>query len=117
MDFFQVHIKSLVYETPVPSVKENVRISVTAKRIRGMPGILQNVRNFMQRQYHAYQTNSVHRQNLKGIQTEYPGSKGVYTMTRGLFYDLELIGGRPFVSWIKNLPHQTFDKYSILQAE
>ncbi|GFW58541.1 hypothetical protein TNCV_718411 [Trichonephila clavipes] len=49
MDFFWDHIKSLVYETPVPSVEDPIdRISVATERIRDMPGILQNVNNSMQ---------------------------------------------------------------------
>ncbi|GFX40755.1 hypothetical protein TNCV_1218781 [Trichonephila clavipes] len=42
-DFFWGHMKSLASENPVPSVKHlNIRISVAAERIRGMPGIFQN---------------------------------------------------------------------------
>ncbi|GFW14274.1 hypothetical protein TNCV_3548631 [Trichonephila clavipes] len=49
MNFFLVHIKSLVYEMPVPSVESNVQKSVAAKTIRDMPGIFPNARNSMQR--------------------------------------------------------------------
>ncbi|GFS83847.1 hypothetical protein TNCV_2362961 [Trichonephila clavipes] len=52
----EVHIKSLVYETPVPSVEGSVRNAVAAERKCDMPGIFQSVRNSIQRHCQAYQT-------------------------------------------------------------
>ncbi|GFX33516.1 hypothetical protein TNCV_1931831 [Trichonephila clavipes] len=55
MDFFWVHIMSWVYDTPVPSVEENVRIFVASQRIRDMPGIFRSVKNYIQSRCPAYQ--------------------------------------------------------------
>ncbi|GFX60184.1 uncharacterized protein TNCV_4533441 [Trichonephila clavipes] len=49
MDFFWGHRKSLVYETPVPSVEDLIpRSSVAARRTLDIPGTFQNVKNSMQ---------------------------------------------------------------------
>ncbi|GFV42068.1 hypothetical protein TNCV_2452401 [Trichonephila clavipes] len=47
--FFMVHIKSLVYDTPVPLIEGNARIFVASERIRDVPGIFQKLSISMQR--------------------------------------------------------------------
>ncbi|GFU42385.1 transposable element Tcb1 transposase [Trichonephila clavipes] len=58
MNFLQVHIKSLLYETPFPSKEGNTQTPVAAERIRDMPGIFQNVRNSMQHSCQEYKHRS-----------------------------------------------------------
>ncbi|GFV55462.1 hypothetical protein TNCV_3776491 [Trichonephila clavipes] len=59
IDFFFDHIKSLEYETPIPLVEALVtRLSPVAGRIRNLPGIFQNVRNFVQCPFQAFQSTS-----------------------------------------------------------
>ncbi|GFW36075.1 hypothetical protein TNCV_4929381 [Trichonephila clavipes] len=53
------HMKSLVYETSVPSIEDIItRKSVASKRIYDQPRIFQNIRYSMQHQFQASQATS-----------------------------------------------------------